>query len=67
MFSCEGCGLKRHELQVPARETEDVVAWVRQVNHHVSVEHRHVSPRCHAVKCDLYLPNCGEFIGQQVE
>lgn len=70
MFSCKGCGLEKHKLQVPARDRTDVdvTAWVNQTMSHVADEHRRLSPNCKETKCDLYLPmQDAEFLGQQVE
>lgn len=70
LFSCKACGLTKHALQVPARETpeSDVCAWMRKTTYHVRDEHERVSPQCRNNVVDLMIPTEGsEFIGQQVE
>jgi hypothetical protein len=71
-FSCEGCGLVKHPLQVPAREdpeTEAVIPWMNQTAHCISDEHRRISPNCKALEMkNIMIPLEGaEFVGQQVE
>lgn len=70
-FSCEGCGLVKHPLQVPAREHGDVsvVEWMNHTAACISEEHRRVSPNCKAdVMKNIMIPLEGaEFVGQQVE
>lgn len=69
MFDCKKCGLKQQKVQVPARETEDVVKWVEKVRQLCGDEHLRLSPTCNSEKVDLYLPVPpeAEFIGQQNE
>jgi hypothetical protein len=76
MFSCNECEIKRHKLQIPARESAeaDVVQWMRQVAQWVKDEHKRISPKCNAKEIkDLMIPMKGpdgqecEFIGQQLE
>ena len=71
MFSCSGCGLEDHKLQVPARESPeiDVRVWVDQLRVWVAEEHIRVSPHCKSKEIEnLKIPiKDAEFIGQQVE
>ena len=69
MFDCQGCGLKQHKVQVPAREGgEDLGVWMDKLKQWLADEHKRVSPSCTTEKCDLYLPvKDAEFIGQQIE
>ena len=69
MFSCAGCGLVKHKLQVPARETEDIFEWMEKVKRWLGDEHERVSPQCQSPCCDLMIPmpDDAEFIGQQTE
>lgn len=72
-FSCDVCGLFRHEMQIPAREdpaVEAVVPWMENTIRMIGEEHSRVSPKCPARRLkDLMipLPKEGEFLGQQVE
>jgi hypothetical protein len=71
-FSCEGCGLVKQPLQVPAREdpeTEAVIPWMNQTTAIISEEHRRLSPNCTAKELkNIMIPLEGaEFVGQQVE
>lgn len=46
-YSCHLCGLKDIEVQIPARETEDVLAWMHQVlEPGVGADHQMRSPHC---------------------
>lgn len=69
MFSCKGCGLEKHKLQIPAREDEDLLVWMEKVKGWVADEHHKVSQNCRTERCDLYLPMPpeAEFVGQQIE
>lgn len=46
-YSCDGCGLKRVEADVPARTTEDVVVWMDRTVRLLSRDHARRSPGCH--------------------
>lgn len=70
-YTCEQCGIARRDVQVPARTTEDVVAWVREiVARCVADDHARTSPGCTSRKMSellIPLPPESEFIGQQIE
>lgn len=76
MFSCDGCGLKDHKIQVPARETaeEDVRIWMAKLGGWIGEEHQRLSPNCKSMTMkDLKIPlkhtdgTEAEFLGQQLE
>ncbi len=46
-YSCDQCGLRRVEVDVPARTTEDVRDWTDQTVRLVMRDHDRRSPRCH--------------------
>jgi hypothetical protein len=47
-YSCRKCGLADIEVQVPARGTEDVIAWMNNTLLPGLVrDHHSRSPRCH--------------------
>lgn len=75
-FSCPLCGLKGHELQIPARESEqvNVADWMGRVIVWCADEHRRISPNCHPEQLhDVMIPlkhtdgTEAEYIGQQLE
>jgi hypothetical protein len=68
-FNCKMCGVNEYELQVPAREAEEVQLWIDKTLWHVAEEHHRISPLCPSIKCDLIIPTPteSEFVGQQVE
>ncbi len=76
-FSCKGCGLKNHALQIPARTDTSITGlekWMLKMGHWIYDEHKRRSPACRAdAMQDLMIPmkhadgtEC-EFVGQQVE
>jgi hypothetical protein len=71
LFSCNECGIKKHKLQIPARESPEhnVCEYMKMVAAWVGDEHKKISPNCKATKIsDLMIPMDGaDFIGQQVE
>jgi hypothetical protein len=68
-FTCKKCGLKKREVQVPARDTQTLNEWMEIVKHCVADDHRTAEPKCHNLKVDLWIdePEGSEFLGQQVE
>lgn len=69
-FDCPVCKVVKHELQVPARLTEDrdVVKWIEQTMRYCYDEHRRLFPGCRETLKNLLIPiKDAEFIGQQVE
>lgn len=47
-YTCDLCGLNDVSLDVPAREHEDVVAWMHATVQRVADDHRRLSPGCPA-------------------
>lgn len=70
-YSCDACGIKSKSVQVPARSTEDVVYWMREIVARVlSDDHDAQSPHCRPktlTEVKIPLPPESEFIGQQIE
>ena len=72
-YTCDKCGIKSREIQVPARETEDqcVVHYVREIiGRCVSDDHHAVSQHCKAktiTQVAIPAPKEAQFIGQQIE
>ena len=68
-FTCKACGMEKVEVQVPARSTEDVRAWVESIAQMCGDEHCRRNPKCHSDRVDLMipLPKESEFVGQQIE
>lgn len=60
-YSCDRCGLKDVEVSVPARQNEDVVAWLEGVvGHFVHADHQRRSPGCRATSVqNLMIPTTG--------
>jgi hypothetical protein len=57
-YSCPACGIRKREVEVQARESEDVIEWMEKVciialgNDHASV-----SPHCHPEELkDVMIP-----------
>ena len=60
LYSCHACGLKRIEVDVLARENEDVVAWMDAVGHKLSEDHARKSPHCRPqTLSDVMIPIAG--------
>jgi len=48
LYSCEQCGILNQEVQVPARDAEDVIQWMEKVCIiALCADHESRSPRCH--------------------
>lgn len=60
-YSCHTCGLRKVEVDVPARTDEDVVEWMKKtVGEHVQADHQRRSPGCSATHVqDLMIPMTG--------
>jgi hypothetical protein len=43
-------------VEVPARDNEDIIAWVEQTGLYVAHSHRQQSPHCRSNVCDLMVP-----------
>lgn len=61
LYSCEGCGIERAEVEVPIRTTQDVAEWMeRVVIYIVSGHHAAHSPECTAQTMrDVMIPITG--------
>jgi len=47
LYSCNVCGIKDAEVQVPARGAEDVIAWMNgTLTPHLVADHEQRSPGC---------------------
>ena len=72
-YSCNLCGIKNREVQIPAREHADVdvVKWMKEVVGKIlSDDHALRSPNCHPTSLSdvmIPMPPEAEFIGQQIE
>ena len=64
-YSCPLCGLKKAAVEVQARGSEDVVAWMDATIRTIAADHRRRSPLCRPVQLhDLMIPIHGsEKIG----
>ncbi len=54
-YSCNLCGIHRVTVEVPARENEDLGAWMRTLTLRLQEDHGRRSPDCHADKLDEVL------------
>jgi hypothetical protein len=56
-YSCPDCDLVGVVCHVPARGSEDVLAWMEQTIIHLSADHARRSPGCHPAELkDLWIP-----------
>lgn len=46
LYSCHKCKLHRVPVVVPAREEEDVVAWMKETTEYLAQDHYKRSPHC---------------------
>lgn len=59
-YSCHACGLKRVDLSVRARESEEVTTWMDATVRAVAADHRRRSPSCRATTLsELMIPTTG--------
>lgn len=60
-YSCDGCGLKRVDVVVDAREPkEDLMAWLDRLRLALSSDHRRRSPSCDATSMqEVLIPIVG--------
>jgi hypothetical protein len=59
-YSCPACGLVSVNVDVPARETEDVVTWMEATVRATGADHNRRSPDCHPARLhDLMIPMTG--------
>ena len=68
-YSCALCGIRRREVDVPARGTEDVVAWLRDVATPALIrDHQRTSPHCQPTSLsEVMIPVSGtEKVGGPV-
>lgn len=54
-IACRGCGLKV-DVDVPARDGEDVTTWLTKTEKVVERNHRHHSPLCWSKSRDVMIP-----------
>lgn len=70
-YTCEGCGIVKRPVNVPARSTESVTDWMKGVVVRIIAEdHRATSPGCKSTRIkDLLIPvpDGTQFVGQQVD
>lgn len=61
MYSCSGCGLIKAKCEVPARTTEDVVVWTRDIlGGAVGSDHHKRSPSCTSdTMSEVWIPITG--------
>lgn len=56
-YCCRECGLQKIEVTVPARENEDIAAWVDALGHKLAEDHAGRSPDCHIQTLyDIMIP-----------
>jgi hypothetical protein len=59
-YTCKPCGIERVALEVPARQTESVTAWMDATVRRISADHRRRSPHCNARELtELLIPTTG--------
>ncbi len=59
-YSCHLCGLKKIEINVKAREAEDLMEWMAILGAVLSADHNTRSPHCHPEKlADVMIPIAG--------
>jgi hypothetical protein len=58
LYSCEGCGLRRISVKVPARGPEDAVHWLQQIAMPVLIaDHKRRSALCPMTElADVMIP-----------
>ena len=56
MYTCHACALVKAKLAVPARESEEIGAWVEATATLLGADHCQRSPHCMERKIDLYIP-----------
>lgn len=60
LYSCRVCGIRDAALRVPAREEEEVLAWMDATIALVGADHYRRSPACGATRLqDLKIPMTG--------
>lgn len=56
LYTCKKCGLTDIPVDVPAREEEDVVVWVKASAELMGADHERRSPLCPSRVIDLKIP-----------
>lgn len=60
LYSCHCCGIRRQEVDVPARGEEDVLVWMKTMGEHLSRDHHMRSPHCRPeTLSDVMIPIAG--------
>ena len=59
LYSCQGCGIVKRAVDVPAREKEDVKEWLETTMEFIGKDHERFSQNCHSQLADLYVPMNG--------
>lgn len=59
LYSCDGCGLTKIAVDVPARTDEDVGDWVHSTAVLLGADHDRRKPRCRSGKVDMMIPATG--------
>lgn len=54
-YSCFPCGVRRADLEVPARGDEDVLVWMQATAHRIAQAHRLACPTCRHHQIDELL------------
>lgn len=55
-YSCKACGLKEVAVDVPLREQEDVVVWIKATAELMGADHGRRNPACDERKIDIKIP-----------
>lgn len=55
-YTCKQCGLNEIPVEVPARDEEDVVVWVKASAEIMGADHEKRNPTCPSRKIDLKIP-----------
>lgn len=69
-YSCRVCGLNEVGVDVPARESEDVVAWMDRTVRLVAADHAWRSPDCrtdHLANLKVPLTGAAKIGGPAVQ
>lgn len=60
LYSCTKCKLHRVPVIVPAREQEDVIAWMKTTTNFLSLDHAKRSPYCDTTELqEVMIPMTG--------
>lgn len=59
LYSCQGCGLVKAAVEVPARGQETVIEWLDSSAYLIAQDHQRRSFGCPSQTCDLMIPITG--------